>query len=259
MTQDKWYWILFAYLIAIALWEDWKRENRRGDLKNIWLKKGAGFLGFLFGFPQRILDYIFNKLTTRQFLNPYFFFPFSIILILFLYKKGFFESADKSNGSLILFITLLMVMWYSRETWALRKEQQKSNNILKGRPVLSIIKNVGNTLEVRNDGTNIAYNIKIHFLYNGITECKREIAILGAGKGLSYKIGISDIRMSAGMLSDLINSSPPDKNLKVIIDYSDSIEGEKRFRDKWKLDENVLMSSANEGRFRMIYSVNNEK
>ena len=153
----------------------------------------------------------------------------------------------------IYFLTLLAIIWYSSETRLLREATL-------GRPLISIIKNVSDTIEIRNDGSNIAYNIKIYFLYEGKTaRDKIEIAVLG--KGLSYKVEISNKEIDKGNgekveLSELINISPPDKHLKVIVDYSDSIENEGQFRDKWKLDETVIMSSANEGRFRMIYSDN---
>jgi hypothetical protein len=178
-----------------------------------------------------------------------------IILIFLLIVIAFFafcmdKKANMFVSNVIYFLTLLAIVWYSYETKLLRE-------ITLGRPVISIIKNVSDTIEIRNDGSNIAYNVEINFLYRGITKCKRTVAILG--KGLLYRIGIADIEISIDKenkinLSNLINQSPPDKNLKVIINYSDSLENKGSFSDKWKLDETVIMSNANEGRFRMIYS-----
>lgn len=151
----------------------------------------------------------------------------------------------------IYFLTLVAIIWYAYETKLLRKATV-------GRPVISIIKNVSDTIEIRNDGSNIAYNIKVYFLYGGFTRHKIEISILG--KGLMYKIGIESAEIKIDeknkvKLSSLINSSPPDPNLKVLIYYSDSVENKKpQYEDKWKLDEAVIMSNANEGRFRMTRS-----
>lgn len=172
-----------------------------------------------------------------------------ILIALFIMPKRY-PCYSTGIGHIIYFLTFVAIVYYTVETKLLREATL-------GRPVISIIKNVSDTIEIRNDGSNIAYNIKVYFLYNGITRHKIEIAILG--KGLLYKVGIANIEISINeikkRLSELINSSPPDPNLKVLIDYSDSVEKNGRqFMDKWKLDETVIMSSANEGRFRMTRS-----
>lgn len=168
------------------------------------------------------------------------------------FKLFFINISGGSNITIsdrIYFLTLLAIIWYSYETAKLRE-------VALGRPVISIIKNVGNTIEIRNDGSNIAYNIKVHFLYRGFTKHKIGIAILG--KGLIYRIGVEDVKIKIDKnrevdLLSLIDSSPPNPNLKVLIDYSDSIRSKRPFRNKWKLDDTVIMSSAGEGRFRMIW------
>ena len=153
-------------------------------------------------------------------------------------------------SNVIYFLTFIAIVCYTFETKLLREATL-------GRPLISIMKNVSNTIEVRNDGSNIAYNIKIYFYYNTKkTKDKIEIAVLG--KGLPYKIGITNKKITKDNgekveLSELINASPPDKNLKVLIVYSDSLKDKNKFKGKWKLDETVIMSSADEGRFRMVY------
>lgn len=169
----------------------------------------------------------------------------------------FIDINGGSNVSIsdrIYLLTLLAIIWYTYET-------QKLREATLGRPVISIIKNVDDTIQIRNDGSNIAYNIEISFLYNNIPASKSfKIGVLG--RGLFYKISISDKEITVDKnknekvkLSSLINPSPPDKKLKVIIDYSGSSDSLKNnFRDKWKPDETIIMTGYNEGRFRLIYS-----
>lgn len=186
----------------------------------------------------------------------------AVIVAIYLNKiifitKNFFDLFVNINGGLnvtisdrIYLLTLFAIIWYAYETKLLRE-------ITFGRPVISIIKNVTDTIEIRNDGSNIAYNINISFLYDG-RKAAKDIRIAILGKGLLYKVGISNrnIRINGNIkkLSALINASPVDGKFKLIVDYSDSFENRKKFRDKWKLDETILMSSSNEGRFRLIYS-----
>jgi hypothetical protein len=179
-----------------------------------------------------------------------------IIVILLLIAIAFvaFCKDSKANtfiSNTIYFLTFVVITWYSYETKLLREATS-------GRPLISIIKNVSDTIEVRNDGSNIAYNIKIYFYYNNREALNKHLGVAILGKGLSHKIGISNMEIDKGdnrkvKLSDLINASPPDENLKVLIVYSDSPEDKNQFKDKWRPDETVIMNTANEGRFRMIW------
>ena len=161
------------------------------------------------------------------------------------------SETNVSISSTIYFLTLLAIIYYSFETKRLREATS-------GRPLISIIKNVSDTIEVRNDGSNIAFNIKIYFYYNDRKALNKPLGIAVLGKGLSQQIGISDMEINKGnskkiKLSDLISASPPDKNLKVLIVYSDSPEDKNQFKNKWRPDETVIMNTAKEGRFRMVY------
>lgn len=172
-----------------------------------------------------------------------------VVIAFFAFCKDAKANTFVSNS--IYFLTLIAIVWYSYETRLLR-------GATSGRPLISIIKNVSDTIEVRNDGSSIAYNINIYFYYNSIKALDKPLGVAILGKGLSHKIGISDIEINVGKskktkLSDLINTSPPDKNLKVLIVYSDSPEDKNQFKDKWRPDETVIMNTANEGRFRMIW------
>jgi len=250
----NYFWLSLFVLLAVALWEDLVREKRINELKKVWTDRKN-----CIGFIQRILDWLFNKITTRQFLNPYFFFPFSFVLTIYLSKEG--KLAD--SMSVILFITFLAIIWYSRETWALRQEQQKNNDIIRGRPILSIIKNVGNTIEIRNDGTNIAYNIQIKFYYQdkeSIVNSDIEFSVLG--KGLFYKIDISKKKVFVNgknkELIDLVDGEKqngrglvPNKALGVIIEYTDSLKIGKQYKDDWIIDKDLLLNNG-EGRFRLV-------
>ena len=179
----------------------------------------------------------------------------AVVLLLIVIAFFAFYMDRRANifvSNIIYFLTLLAIIYYSYETKLLREATL-------GRPLISIIKNVSDTIEIRNDGSSIAYNIKIYFYYSTRkSQDKIDIAILG--KGLSYKVGISSkkikkINGEEVKLSDLINALHPDKKLKVLIEYSDSLEDKNQFKDKWKLDETVIMSNAGEGRFRMKYDI----
>jgi len=179
-----------------------------------------------------------------------------IIVVILLVVIAFFafcwgSKANTFVSNAIYFLTFVAIVWYSYETKLLREATS-------GRPLISIIKNASDTIEIRNDGSGIAYNIKIYFYYNNRKALGKPLGVAILGKGLSHKIGISSIEIDKGnnekiKLSALINYSPPDKNLKVLIIYSDSPKDRNQFKDKWRPDETVIMNTANEGRFRMVY------
>ncbi|MDO9230960.1 MAG: hypothetical protein Q7U36_00555 [bacterium] len=271
------FWLLPLILFLMALYREWENDNNLGkEIRKIFCNKK--FKGkkvsirqpdiFLYYILQRSLNYLFRGIVLRHILNYYLVFPLTIIFSLFLYYR--YEVDDQS---LILFITFMSILWYSKETFDSRQEQKNANRIAKkaneiaiGRPVLSIIKNYGDTIELRNDGTNIAYNIWIKFYYKereNIKNDKIKFPILG--RGLFYRIDINNgafnilLSENSKKLIDLIDGEKknendqliPDENLGVIIEYSDSSSKEGRqYFDYWKVDKDILLSH-NEGRFRL--------
>lgn len=271
------FWLLPSILFLMALYREWEDDNNLGkEIRKIFCDKK--FKGkkvsirqpdiFLYYILQRSLDYLFRGIVLRHILSQYIVFPFTIIFSLFLYYRH-----GVKDQSLILFVTFMAILWYSKETFASRQEQKNANRIAKkaneiaiGRPVLSIIKNVGDTIEIRNDGTNIAYNIWVKFYYSQKEDIKNDrIKFPILGRGLFYRIDINNemfnvliggnskkiINLIDGEKKDENGQSIPDENLGVIIEYKDSPnENGKLYRDYWKADKDVLLSH-NEGRFRL--------
>jgi len=121
-------WIIgigFLALFSVTLWKDidegsWGRYLV--DIKNGKEKRGVGMY---FHAIQKTLHYVFRGFAIRQILNPYFLFPFLILLTWYL------KLNNLSSGELVLIITLIVVLWYSKETQVLREEQRKANKIAK--------------------------------------------------------------------------------------------------------------------------------
>lgn len=111
-------------LVFVALWKDRDEGNWR-IYKAEAIEKGnkKGGLDKYFHIFQKTLHYIFRGFIVRQILNPYFLFPFLALLcwLLMIINWG--------KGDIILVMTLLVVLWYSKETQVLREEQRKSNKI----------------------------------------------------------------------------------------------------------------------------------
>lgn len=140
---------LIALLIVLAIWEEFVREKRGKDFKKI----GTDYINsisILPSFLQRILDYLFNKFVIRQLLNPWFFFPASILFTLYFSQK-----ISSESSTIVLLITFFAVMWYARETYALRNEQKKTNELIAGRPLVLVAKELGNRISIKNAGNNI--------------------------------------------------------------------------------------------------------
>lgn len=239
------YW-MYILLLIIAIWEEFCRERRGREFKRIFTQfEKFGFWQGIIAFLQRILDWIFNKFMIRQLLNPYFFFPFSIILTFVLYNK--IKSVDGNIQSVILFITFLAIMWYARETHALRSEQKKSNEIsresneiLKGRPLVVIAKENGDYISVKNTGNNIARDI--------ILLLKRENKLL---KGIRFLVlGINE-KIAYGIeknIVDLIDNC--DDKIQTEIYYWDFQKG-KSYLTTFRLDEKIFIESGI-GRFNIV-------
>lgn len=118
--------IILAILIILAIWKEKDEKNWNTFSKEV-IKKGkdkGGISKYIHIF-QKLLHYTFRGFIIRQILNPYFLFPFLILLIWLLKINNW------SNGEIVLTATLIVVLWYSKETQVLREEQRKSNKIAK--------------------------------------------------------------------------------------------------------------------------------
>lgn len=69
-----------------------------------------------------ILNFIFSSFICNHLLKAEYYFPFSILLTLFLYFERDFD-----NNEIIYFITFLAIVWYGRETMVLRQATQNNN------------------------------------------------------------------------------------------------------------------------------------
>lgn len=186
-------------------------------------------------FFQRLLNYVFVGFFIRQILNPYFLFPFSLIASVYLYKnQKLVEPED-----IILFVTFLAILWYSRETFLLREEQGKSNKILAGRPLVIISKEVGNYINIKNFGNSIAKSIVVKIFLENKEKFNAEFLVLGEGQDIRYPI--------EPFHSDLIDEC--NKNLYVEIQYR-SFSSRMKFVTKFITDEKILIDSE-KGRFKI--------
>lgn len=168
LTLQEWViGLAIAFLIFIAVWNDrregkWKkfkkefREEKKINGKKI---KEAGLDKWLY-YIEKGLDYLSGGLIIRQILNPYILFPFSILLFWLL------KINNVVTGDLLLILTLVAIIWYSRETLVLRQEQWKSNKIaqknneIQEKPILNFYLR-GYEMRLRNVGNGPAYNIVI--------------------------------------------------------------------------------------------------
>ncbi len=231
------YLLFLAVLILIVFWEDVRREKRINDFLKIFneFKNHDCFLDKLFGFFQRILDYIFNKIFIRQILNPYFLFPFTILFSFYLY---FVKKTILSD--LVYFITFVAILWYSRETWALRKEQVKSNEILAGRPLVIVSKGEGNFICVKNFGTSIAKKILIRLMYEEKEISSKEFLVLGKGQEIKYAIPGDAVRMI----------ETQERQFFIYLEYR-SFNKHEKYKATFIIDETILVDSE-KGGFKLV-------
>lgn len=148
-------------LILVAIWKEidegnWKTFSEEA-IKRGRKKNGIGCCVHIF---QKLLHYIFRGFFIRQILNPYFLFPFLILLTWVL------KINNVETGNLVLLLTLIVILWYSKETQVLREEQRKSNKIaqksneIQERPILNFYLR-GYEMRLRNVGNGPAYNITV--------------------------------------------------------------------------------------------------
>ncbi|GBE16357.1 hypothetical protein BMS3Abin15_00171 [bacterium BMS3Abin15] len=154
-------WIIgigFTVLFLVASW----REKEEGYFKSHFLQviknhtdqKGINKLFYII---QRSLNYFFRGFIIRQILNPYFLFPFLVILYWLLRIKSW------GNIELVLLVTLIVILWYSKETFALREEQRKGNiitNNLKKEQRKSVYLQL---LEMEMKDKNSGYKVRVKY------------------------------------------------------------------------------------------------
>ncbi len=240
--------VVIISLVIIAIWEEFCREGGFKDLKRIGrdFKDEVPFAGI-----QRILDYLFNKLLIRQILNPYFLFPVAIFLSIFFWNN---KIIDKQSD-LIYFITFIALMWYARETHALRKEEQKQTS-LQTRPFLRLEFNWDYAkqwngwiygykyyneeppiLQLVNDGKGIARDVSIHDFDNKGRIIKFDkISVIGPN---SQPSGISkrSIKYSNGnKVTKLFKKLNPKRNYELIVTYRDVNKNEPPYKYKFISD-----------------------
>lgn len=231
--SNKVIYSLFALLIFLAIWEELVRE-RRG--KNLLKNEYRDTIHFVPSALQGILDYFFNKFAIRQILNPWFLFPASILFTLY-----FAEKISRDTQDIVLLITFFAVMWYSRETYALRNEQKKTNGLIAGRPLILIAKEIeGDKISIKNAGNNIARNIIVSFIMNDELKEKYKFISCGIDQEIPYPI--------PEYLVNLINGCDP--VLRATITYY-NFQKDEQFETIYRTDETVVIK-PNIGRFAEI-------
>jgi len=129
-------WILggsFLILLIVAIWKDVIGEKKWSKFREEAIERvrGKGKIYRYIHFFQKLLHYIFRGTVQNQILNPYFLFP-SLILF-WVFGINNWELKD-----LVLATTLIVILWYSKETLFLREEQRASNRIAKKSLVWSL-------------------------------------------------------------------------------------------------------------------------
>lgn len=234
MLFDDCFPYLISLLFVLAIWNELVREKRGNDLKKVFMDY-RGTISHLPSLLQRLLDYLFNKFGIRQLLNPWFFFPFSILFVIYFYRNTF----DQSQ-SIVLLVTFFAIMWYARETFALRNEQKKNNILIAGRPLLLVAKELGNNISVKNSGNNIARQIELKLTIRGGQKWEYKFISLGINQEISHTIPPE--------LTDKIDQCNP--NLIAVITYYNFQKNEK-YETSYITDESVVIKTGI-GRFNQI-------
>jgi hypothetical protein len=237
MFAKIFFYLILPLLISLAIWEEYIREKRTSDLKIIFTEFRKT-RWYVFSLLQRVLDYLFNKLTIRQFLNPWFFFPMSIFFSIYFHLK-----ISQSMPDLILLVTFFALMWYARETFALRQEQIKNNVLIAGRPLLIMAKEVGNKISIKNMGNNIARNADLEITINNNIFLKVSFIAFGIDQKIMYDI-------SEKLVNQIDNCN---NDLRAMIRYRD-FQNNNRYKTTFKLNKNIVVESGI-GRFELIEDV----
>lgn len=236
---------LSCILLVLAIWNELYRDRK--NLHNDWKRVVKDnfkkpFIWWPFSVAQRLLDYFFIKFATRQLLNPWFFIPASALLTYYLSRQFSLKSSEK-----IYLITFFAILWYARETWALRKEQQKNNQLVEknnqliaGRPLIIIAKEFGNAISVKNVGNNIARHIILEFKIDDVSKETYKFISLGLDQEIPYPI-------PEYLVNDIDNCNP---KLLAIVTYHNFQENH-QYETRYKTDSSVVVK-AGVGRFAQI-------
>ncbi len=245
--------ISLIVLLLLALYREWEDDGLEKEIRNFFYDKRLKNEKkvsirrpdiFLYYMLQRSLNYLFRVIVLRHILDYCLVFPLTIVLVLFLHYKYKFDGPD-----LILFITFMAILWYSKETFASRQQQKsqidlqkKANEIAIGRPFVFIIKEAdGNYISVKNLGNNTAKNVVVNFLVNGVSKKIINFPVITFhGEEIKYEI--------ENDLTRLIDSV--DLNLIAVISYSDFHE-ENSYITKFRPNEKVFIVPG-KGRFETI-------
>jgi len=140
----------------------------------------------------------------------------------------------------LFFITFLSILWYSRETHALRIEQKKNNEIIAGRPLILVAKELGNQISVKNAGNNIAREVGLFFIREDESIMSVNFQTCGIGQEIGYNISDD--------LTTQIDKCDP--NLKAILVYK-NFQNNLEFETIYKSDAGAVIKT-NVGRFKQI-------
>ncbi|MBU4347851.1 hypothetical protein KKF23_04920 [Patescibacteria group bacterium] len=241
--------ISLLVLLLLALYREWEDDSLEKEIRKIFcdkkLKNGKKVSIrqpdiFLYYILQHSLNYLFRGIVLRHILDCYIVFPLTIILSLFLQYKY-----EVGSQSLILFITFMAILWYSKETFASRQQQKgqiklqkEANEIAIGKPFVFVIKEAdGNYVSIKNFGNNTAKNVIVDFLVNGVSEKIINIPVITPhGEEIKYEI--------EDRLSRLVDSE--NFNLSVSISYSDFHE-KNSYITKFRPNKKVLIVPSKGG------------
>lgn len=177
--------ISFSFLFLVALFGgNKKRSDLTKGLENLFIKAYVG------------LDHIFRIFIMEQILNQYILFPLTIILSLYLYFRYNLKASE-----LILFITFMAILWYSKETFQLKNEQRSANKIFRKsqRPCLTpFIRHIDENhyrLKIKNTGRGVAIDVLVKIITSGnsyAVKLRNNIRYISSGEEQSIKFPDND-------------------------------------------------------------------
>lgn len=175
-TSSSSFLIFLITLFLIGVYREWEEGRLIKELKRVFCEKklinGKEFSIrqldiFLYHFFQRFFNYIFRGFFTRQILNQYIIFPLAIILSVYVW---FNLSYENKIQDLILLITFMSILWYSKETFALREEQKNSLKFEQRPCLIPRVVHMGQgeyQIKIKNIGRGIAVDICFKIIVDG--------------------------------------------------------------------------------------------
>jgi len=245
--NDLFLLISLVVLFMLGIYREWEEKYLPKELAKIFcerkLDNGKTFSVrqldiFLYYIIQRLFNYIFRGFITRQILNQYIIFPLIIVLLLYFLFRNDFDTNNVQN--LILLITFIAIIWYSKETFALREEQKNANRIAMGRPLIIIAKEEGNYVGIKNYGNNIAKHINIKLIHKNVLLKEIKYNVLNHTQEL-IKYPIDE------KISQIIDSV--DKDFIAEVKYY-NFQSRRAHLTTFELDDSILIDSRI-GRFKI--------